>query len=114
MDSWLRQFRKGLLEMCVLNLLAIQESYGYQIVRNLQEFEEFAVTESTLYPILSRLRKDGFLKVRTGPSQSGPPRRYYSLTVLGQKYTETLNDYWDGLVVSVDKLRSSLIEEISK
>ncbi len=114
MEAWIRQFRKGLLEMCVLNLLAIQESYGYQIVRSLQHFEEFAVTESTLYPILTRLKSDGFLKVRTGPSQSGPPRRYYSLTSIGQKYTESLNEYWDGLVVSVDKLRSSLIEEVSK
>jgi PadR family transcriptional regulator PadR len=114
MEAWIRQFRKGLLEMCVLNLLAIQESYGYQIVRSLQNFEEFVVTESTLYPILTRLKKDGFLKVRTGPSQSGPPRRYYSLTSIGQTYTESLNEYWDGLVVSVDKLRSSLIKEVSK
>ena len=78
MQEWIRQFRKGLLELCVLNLLAARESYGYEVVRSLEEFEELAVSESTLYPILARLRKDGYLKVRTGPSQSGPPRRYFS------------------------------------
>jgi len=114
MQEWIRQFRKGLLELCVLNLLALQESYGYQIVRSLQQFDELAVTESTLYPILSRLRRDGFLKVRTGASHSGPPRRYFSLTSIGQKYTKTLNEYWDGLVVTVKKLRSSVMEEVSK
>lgn len=113
MQEWIIQFRKGLLELCVLNLLALQESYGYEIVRILQQFDELAVTESTIYPILSRLRKDGFLKVRTGPSPSGPPRRYFSLTGIGQTYTETLNDYWDGLVLAVRELRSSLPEEVS-
>jgi PadR family transcriptional regulator PadR len=111
-QDWIRQFRKGLLELCVLNLLETDESYGYEIVRNLQQFDELAVSESTLYPILSRLKKDGFLKVRIGPSQSGPPRRYFSLTGIGRTYTEALNTYWDGLVKAVRKLRSTIIEEI--
>ena len=114
MQEWTRQFRKGLLELCVLNVLGTSESYGYKIVRNLEQYDELAVSESTLYPILSRLRKDGFLKVRVGPSQSGPPRRYFSLTNLGRTYTEGLNRYWDDLTRAVNRLRRSIGKEIQK
>ncbi len=73
MDSWITQLRKGLIELCVLNLLEQGESYGYEILQALQEIEELVVTDSTVYPILSRLRKDGCLKVQVKPSSSGPP-----------------------------------------
>ena len=48
MQEWTRQFRKGLLELCVLNLLGGRESYGYEIVRDLEQFDELAVSESTV------------------------------------------------------------------
>ena len=111
MQEWIRQFRKGLLELCVLNLLQESESYGYRIVQDLQEFDELSVSESTLYPILSRLKRDGFLKVRISPSTSGPPRRYFLLTSAGRTYTEGLNRYWDGLTTAVETLRKRVRKE---
>lgn len=108
MYQWVRQFRKGLLELCVLNVLAYRESYGYEIVRRLQDVEALAIRESTLYPILARLRKEGYLSVRTAPSPGGPSRRYFSLTRLGRSYLAGQNDYWDSLKVAVDGLRDQV------
>ena len=64
------------------------------------------VTESTVYPILARLKGDGYLKVRTEPSSSGPPRRYFSLTSLGRARIETMNEYWDALNRSIRSIRN--------
>jgi len=104
MNAWIVQLRKGLLELCVLNLLEHGESYGYEIIQGLQKLEELSVSESTLYPILSRLRKDGLLKVRAVASQEGPPRRYYALTATGMRRIREMNDYWGALNQSISRL----------
>lgn len=105
MQVWITQLRKGLLEFLALNILAGEESYGYEIVQKLKGFEGMDITESTVYPILARLKKEGFAKVRVGASQGGPPRRYYSLTALGQARLSYMNVYWDSLNLSVDSIR---------
>ena len=105
MKSWITQIRKGLLEFCLLNLLLDGESYGYEIVQKLQAIELLAVTESTLYPILARLKEEGYLKVHTEPSPGGPPRRYFSLTLLGQQRVQAMNGYWDQLAAVIQSLR---------
>ena len=110
MQEWIRQFRKGLLELCVLNFLFHQESYGYEIVRKLQQFEVLSMSESTLYPILARLRKDGHLSVRVVPSEGGPVRRYFCLTQLGRSYLANLNTYWEDLIKAIDELRNQSVE----
>jgi PadR family transcriptional regulator PadR len=61
----------------------------------------FAVRESTIYPILSRLRHEGYLKVRTASSPDGPPRHYFSLMEAGKKRLQEMNQYWDHLNQSV-------------
>lgn len=68
MNGWITQLRKGLVELAVLNILAAGENYGYEIVQRLQDIEELTVTESTVYPILSRLTSEGLLKVRVASS----------------------------------------------
>ena len=105
MDSWVTQLRKGLLDFCVLNLLRRGESYGYEIVQNLKEVEVLAVSESTVYPILGRLKAEGCLKVRDVPSAAGPPRRYFSLTPAGRARAAEMNAYWDMLVAALAELR---------
>ena len=105
MNEWVTQLRKGLLEFCILNLLSGGEAYGYDIVQKLEAVEPLATTESTVYPILARLLKDGYLKVRVAPSSEGPPRRYFSLTVLGRHRVREMNEYWGELNASIDKLR---------
>ena len=106
MNEWITQLRKGLMEFCILNILAGGEAYGYTIVQRLQEIDALATTESTVYPILARLLKDGLLKVRVVPSPEGPPRRYFSLTVLGRHRVREMGEYWDELNASLAKLRS--------
>ncbi|MHC4201536.1 MAG: PadR family transcriptional regulator [Planctomycetota bacterium] len=107
MKTWITQLRKGLLEFLVLNVLSAGESYGYRIVRRLKSLEEMAISESTIYPILVRLRKDGYLKVRVAPSSSGPPRRYFRLTSIGRRRVKELNGYWDSLCEAIEACRSS-------
>jgi PadR family transcriptional regulator PadR len=104
--TWITQLRKGLLEFLVLNVLSAGESYGYQIVQRLKSLEEMAISESTIYPILVRLRKDGYLKVRVAPSSSGPPRRYFRLTSIGRRRVKELNGYWDALCETIEACRS--------
>jgi PadR family transcriptional regulator, regulatory protein PadR len=108
---WVTQLRKGLLEYCVLNLLAHGEAYGYEIAQRLKALDELAVTESTLYPILTRLREEGYLQVRATPSPDGPPRRYFSLTLLGKQRVEQMNGYWDQLHTVLKRLRSGELTE---
>ena len=83
-DGWITQLRKGLLEYCVLTVLSRGASHGYEMVQALRQIEALAVSESTLYPILARLRAEKYLKVRAEPSDAGPVRRCFSLTAPGR------------------------------
>ena len=105
MSTWVTQLRKGLMEFCILNLLKHGESYGYEILQSLQQIEELVVTDSTVYPILTRLRKNGYLKVRVAPSGEGPPRRYFSLTVVGLQRLKEMNIYWHNLQAAIELLQ---------
>ena len=111
MKEWVSQLRRGLLEFCLLNLLRHGESYGYEIVGRLQTVAELSVSESTVYPILSRLRRDGYLKVRSVPSPGGPPRRYFSLTRLGKSSLAGMNDYWSGLAGAIERLQAGEVSD---
>jgi PadR family transcriptional regulator PadR len=106
LKAWVTQLRKGLLELLLLNTLARGESYGYEIVQRLRQVEGMQVGESTVYPILERLRKDGYVSVRREPSPSGPMRRYYSLTTAGKYRVAEMNSYWDSLSKSISEIRN--------
>lgn len=106
-DGWITQLRKGVLEFCVLTVLSRGESYGYEIVHALKQMDELAVSESTIYPILARLRDEKFLKVRDVPSDAGPPRRYFALTALGKVRLAEMNTYWSLLGQALTQLQSS-------
>ena len=107
MRTWITQLRKGLLEFCVLNAISRGETYGYELVQRLKGVQQLAVTESTVYPILSRLKQDGYVKVRDAPSSSGPPRRYFSLTTVGRHRIGEMNVYWDGLCSAMTELHET-------
>ena len=107
LKTWITQLRKGLLEFCILNALANNESYGYELIQHLKILEELAITESTVYPILNRLRQDGYVKVHVVSSSAGPPRRYFSLTSLGNRRVRAMNEYWGDLCVSIGNLQST-------
>jgi len=107
MRTWITQLRKGLLEFCVLNAISGGETYGYELVQRLKGMEQLAVTESTIYPILNRLRQNGYVKLRDAPSASGPPRQYYSLTRVGRHHVDEMNIYWDELSEALEVLRNT-------
>jgi PadR family transcriptional regulator len=104
-DNWTVQVRKGLLELCILNALADEERYGYDLVKTLVDVHGLGVTEGTLYPLLSRLRMAGLISSRLEESTSGPARKYYSLSREGRKVMDTMNDYLAELNRSVSRLR---------
>jgi len=96
-DNWTVQVRKGVLELCILNALAEQERYGYDLVKTLVTVPGLGVTEGTLYPLLSRLRVAGLVRARLEESTQGPARKYYSLTKDGRKIMAVMNDYLETL-----------------
>lgn len=104
MQPWITQFRKGLVELCVLALLRDDEAYGYQIVESLGRIADLEVTESTVYPVLARLARERHLTVRTAPSPAGPARRYYRLSESGRKRLADMLDHWQSLQRSVQQL----------
>jgi PadR family transcriptional regulator PadR len=104
MQSWITQFRKGLVELCVMAVLQGEEAYGYQIVEQLGKVTGLEVTESTVYPVLARLARDRLVTVRVAPSPAGPARRYYRLSEAGRgRLVEMLND-WRVIQQSVQQL----------
>jgi PadR family transcriptional regulator PadR len=103
--GWITQLRKGLLEFCVLSVLRRGEGHGYEIVQRLRVEPALAVTESTVYPILARLRAEGLLKVREEPSAAGPPRRCFSLTAAGRVRLAQMNAHWEQISESLERLQ---------
>lgn len=104
MRSDVAQMRKGLVEFCVMAALSQGEAYGYQIVQRLGQADALSIGESTVYPILARLAVEGLVKVRVGPSPSGPPRRYYRLTNPGESRLAEMADYWRQTRRAIDTL----------
>jgi len=99
----LAQLRRGALENCVLALLAEDERYGYDLVGELAE-AGLVASEGTVYPLLSRLRKDDLVTTTWRESDAGPPRRYYSLTPAGRRALADFRVAWSDFRASVDRL----------
>ena len=104
-DNWTVQVRKGVLEVCILNALADKERYGYELVKTLAGIPGLGVTEGTLYPLLSRLRVQGFITARLEESSEGPVRKYYALTREGRKVMAAMNVYLEDLNQGARKLQ---------
>lgn len=95
--------RKGLLELVVLKTIAKKKAYAADILSQLNK-TEFATQEGTLYPMLSRMRREGTVEYEWVESEAGPPRKYYQLTTEGKKQLKTLLNYWDQLHEAIDQL----------
>lgn len=92
----LHPLRKGLLELVVLKVIAGSRVYAADILARLAD-TELATQEGTLYPLLSKLRREGVLEYEWAESESGPPRKYYSLTPEGRLLLDQLSAYWNTL-----------------
>lgn len=95
-ESKLAPIRKGLLEFLVLKIVGARSVYVPDILRRLAG-TEFATQEGTLYPLLSKLRREDLVLYEWKESEAGPPRKYYRLTASGQAQLNALDEYWNGI-----------------
>ena len=103
-ESLLVQLRKGVLDMCVLALLARQDGYAYDIASRLAE--DIGMGEGTIYPLMRRMQADGLVKTYLEESSSGPPRKYYQLTRAGHAALAAQRTEWSSFVASVAMILS--------
>ena len=96
------QFKKGVLELCVLVLISKGDQYGYELVQNISQ--RIDIAEGTIYPLLRRLTKEGYFTTYLAESTEGPSRKYYSITDKGKQYTEELVREWKAFSKSVNDL----------
>src|SRR5215213_7855675 len=94
--------RRGTLQYCVLALLADEERYAFDLVRTLGGVDGMVTSEGTIYPLLSRLRRDGLVDSDWRESAVGPPRRYYRLTDSGRASLEAFTQEWSRFRGAVD------------
>ncbi len=95
--------RKGLLEFLILKIIAGEKVYAADILKRL-ESTEFATREGTLYPLLSKLRREGLVDYEWKESDSGPPRKYYKLTPGGRSQLQDLNTYWKQINETINEV----------
>jgi PadR family transcriptional regulator PadR len=102
-EDRLTPLRKGLLEMAVLKVVSARAAYAADILERLSN-TPFKTQEGTLYPLLSKLRRDGAVSYKWVESEAGPPRKYYSLTAEGEGTLKELSDYFKTLQASITNL----------
>lgn len=94
------QFKKGVLELCVLSIVDKRDCYGYELVDVISRNIE--ISDGTIYPILRRLTQEGYFTTYLKESSDGPPRKYYKLTELGKHTKDTLEKEWFHFVDAVN------------
>lgn len=106
LEKWKSQIVRGTLEYCVLLMIKDRTRYGYEILQELARYPIISSTESTVYPLLRRLQKEGFLSSSWQESEEGlPPRKYYALTADGEAYVAAMDEEWENLLRAITTLR---------
>lgn len=95
------QFKKGVLELIVLVIVSKKDMYGYELVEEVSNIVD--INEGTIYPILKRLTIEKYFDTYIEESSGGPPRKYYHLTILGEKYKKQLLNSWRVFSQNVNK-----------
>ena len=101
------QLLKGILPTLILAALARQESYGYELVTRLRDAGLTEIAPGTVYPVLTRLERDGSLEARLVPSSSGPARKYYRPTAAGLDRLTQGTNAWEALIHVVRTVTSA-------
>ena len=96
------QFKKGILELCVLSLVKSRDYYGYELVEEISK--KIDIAEGTVYPILRRLTQEGYFETYLQESNSGPPRKYYRITKLGRSVQTEQMVMWKDFNKSINSL----------
>lgn len=102
-DNKFLPIRNGLLEFVLLRIISAKPVYAGEILKSL-ETTPFATQEGTLYPLLSKMRRDRLLEYDWQESAAGPPRKYYSLTHEGERRLKEIEAYWQSIIVSIKSL----------
>lgn len=98
------QLMKGILEGCILGIIAKGETYGYEILAQLNAVGFQDLGEGTLYPVLTRLNKKEYIYCRKAKSPLGPIRKYYTITVPGKAYLEEFKQNYQDITASADRI----------
>jgi PadR family transcriptional regulator PadR len=101
------QMRKGILEYCILSILEHGDAYSSDLIVRLKK-AKIIVVEGTLYPLLMRLKNQGYLSYRWEESKQGPPRKYYNITEKGKLLLAELESAWEELVNGIANLKSKI------
>ena len=95
--------RKGLLEFLILGIVSSGRVYVADMMQRLSK-TDFATQEGTLYPLLSKMRREQLLDYEWQESETGPPRKYYKLAATGRKQLAEFREYWKALTSLIDEL----------
>lgn len=98
------QLLRGVLDMCLLALICEEPSYGYEMVRKLEERGLQLVGEGSIYPLLSRLQRHGLIEAYAMPSTEGPARKYYRATAAGRTTLDSWLADWQTFARGVDRV----------
>lgn len=98
------QMLKGTLTGCILKIISGKETYGYEISQQLQKYGFSNISEGTIYPLLLRLKKNGFIKAEYRESALGPKRKYFTMTPAGEKELEAFVVNWKELEHAINRL----------
>jgi len=109
----LTELRRGVLEYCVLAVVRRHESYAFDIVRDLSDAGELVTSEGTIYPLLSRLRRDRLVTTTWRESGSGPPRRYYRITEDGRRALDAFAGDWARFRDAVTAILASPVQGVT-
>ena len=105
-EEWVSQIKRGTLEYAILLLIRSEDRYGYDLIQSMEKFSMLKTQESTVYPLLRRLLKSGYLDSYWKNTEDGvPPRKYYKMTDQGRRYLEGLDQSWQHLTDDIDRLR---------
>jgi len=114
-SEWLAQARRGLIELCVLQLISTTPHYGYELATALGAWgKALAASEGTLYPLLRRLQREGLVEATWQESPDGPPRKYYHLSEAGTRLLQSQLDEWDQLTQAIAHLRADGINTVDE
>ncbi|WFM79437.1 PadR family transcriptional regulator [Streptococcus pluranimalium] len=103
------QLLKGVLEGCVLEMIAQEEIYGYELVQKLRQSGFENMVGGTIYPLLQKLEKKGYIRGQIKPSPDGPDRKYFTITRDGEIYLTEFWQEWSSLVEKVEQFQKRSI-----
>jgi PadR family transcriptional regulator, regulatory protein PadR len=105
-ENWTVQMRKGVLDLCILKALSSAEWYGYALVKALVAVPGVGVAEGSIYPLLSRLKRQGLVTTRLEESREGPARKYYSATPAGRELAREMEVYFAEMLRGVSGMQA--------